>query len=48
MIDLLETVYGQGKKDGMREAVATFENAAKTLPYKNPGRPKGKGKRKLK
>ena len=49
MIDLMEAVYEQGKKDGAADAFAAIQvaskkamsKATKSIPHKNPGRPKG-------
>lgn len=44
LIDLIETAYEQGKKDGASNVIAQFEKMAKQIPHKNPGRPKRKKK----
>jgi hypothetical protein len=44
LTQLLEAVYKQGQKDGRAEAVASFDakfnEAQKSLDYRNPGQPK--------
>ncbi len=40
IIDLIEIAYDQGKKDGAAEVIAAFDKVAKSIPHKNPGRPK--------
>lgn len=40
IIDLIETAYEQGKKDGAANVITEFERIAKKIPHKNPGRPK--------
>jgi hypothetical protein len=41
---VLETMYVQGRKNGARQVVESFEKATKTIPYKNPGQPRKKHK----
>ena len=38
-IDLIETAYEQGKKDGAAKVIAEFDEIARRIPHKNPGRP---------
>ena len=44
LLQLLEAVYIQGKKDGARSAFRTIDTqiteAKKEVPHKNPGRPR--------
>ncbi len=44
LVQLLEAIYLQGKKDGARAAFETvntkFLEAGKLVPHKNPGQPK--------
>lgn len=50
LLQILEAVYAQGKKDGAREAFDTVDKAMarglaeskRTIPHKNPGRPRKK------
>lgn len=46
MIQLVEAVYDQGKKDGARSVFEEIEGKVKevqkAIPYKNPGKPKKK------
>lgn len=48
MIQLLEAVYDQGKKDGARSVFDEIEHkvkeAQRAIPHKNPGQPKRKSK----
>jgi hypothetical protein len=45
LLQVLEAVYEQGKKDGARSAFehieGSLEGAKKLVPYRNPGRPAG-------
>jgi hypothetical protein len=49
LIQVLEAVYNQGKKDGAREAFEEtdrkFLEAKRGVPHKNPGQPKKNTKR---
>jgi hypothetical protein len=38
--ELIEAVYLQGRKDGAREVKTSFDALMKTIPYRNPGKPK--------
>ena len=44
LLQILEAVYIQGKKDGARSAFQTIDSqiieAKKEVPHKNPGRPR--------
>jgi hypothetical protein len=44
ILDLLATVYAQGKKDGARDAFQAIDGkvreAKTTVPHRNPGKPK--------
>jgi hypothetical protein len=46
IINLIEAVYTQGKKDGAREVFEVFDKqlevVRKAVPHKNPGKPKKK------
>lgn len=46
LMQLLEVVYEQGKKDGARNAFAAIHagvaTAEKAIPHRNPGKPKKK------
>ena len=46
LLQLLEAVYEQGKKDGARNAFDTLQEkvleAEKLVPHKNPGKPRKK------
>lgn len=48
MLQLLEAVYEQGKKDGARSVFEAIEGKVKevekAIPYRNPGQPKKKPK----
>ena len=40
IIDLIDTAYQQGKKDGAANVIKEFGEVAKRIPHKNPGRPR--------
>ena len=44
LMELLEAVYQQGKKDGARSVSEGFGNMMKQIPHKNPGQPKKRRK----
>ena len=39
---VLKAVYEQGRKDGRREIIDSFEKVRKSVNYLPPGRPKGR------
>lgn len=44
LVEVLEAVYGQGKKDGAREVFEELDrglaNVKKAIPHRTPGRPR--------
>ena len=50
LLQIIETVYGQGKKDGARETIESLDRSVadlkKKIPHKTPGRPRKAAARK--
>lgn len=42
LVQVLEAVYDQGRKDGSREVIEGFERVAATIPHRAPGRPRSR------
>jgi hypothetical protein len=40
LMQVLEAVYNQGKKDGARTVFDELDRAKRQIPHKNPGRPR--------
>lgn len=40
LAQVLEAIYLQGKKDGARSVFDELERVRRTIPHKNPGKPK--------
>jgi sulfate adenylyltransferase subunit 1 (EFTu-like GTPase family) len=43
LLDIMEAVYDQGRKDGARAAFDALDNVKKTIPHRAPGRPRKRG-----
>lgn len=40
LLDIMDAVYNQGRKDGARSVFEEIENVRKIIPHRPPGRPR--------